>query len=48
MHTLSAEALHSLVRNILLAAGADERNADRVVEALVSAASKSSRPMGPS
>ena len=36
MHTLSAEALHSLVRNILLAAGADERNADRVAEALVS------------
>ena len=36
MHTLSAEALHSLVRDILLAVGADERNADRVAEALVS------------
>ena len=30
MHTLSAEALDNLVRDILLAAGADERNADRV------------------
>ena len=36
MHTISAEALHNLVRDILLAAGADERNADRVAEALVS------------
>jgi LDH2 family malate/lactate/ureidoglycolate dehydrogenase len=35
MHTLSAEALDNLVRDILLAAGADERNAGRVAEALV-------------
>ena len=36
MHNISAEELDSLVRRILLAAGADERNASRVAEALVS------------
>ena len=36
MHNISAEDLDSLVRRILLAAGADERNASRVAEALVS------------
>ena len=36
MHQITAEKLHTLVRRILLAAGADERNADRVAEALVS------------
>ena len=36
MHAIAADKLHSLVRRILLAAGADERNADRVAEALVS------------
>ena len=36
MAKISAEDLHSLVKNILLAAGADERNADRVGQALVS------------
>ena len=37
MHLISADKLDSLVRDILLGAGADERNANRVAEALVSA-----------
>ena len=36
MPNITAENLHGLVRSILLAAGADERNASRVAEALVS------------
>ena len=35
MHLINSEELHSLVQKILLAAGADDRNADRVAEALV-------------
>ena len=37
MHLVSADELDSLVSDILLAAGADDRNASRVAEALVSA-----------
>ena len=36
MPIIAAENLHTLVREILLAAGADERNASRVADALVS------------
>ena len=36
VHNISAEDLDQLVRSILFAAGADERNANRVAEALVS------------
>ena len=36
MHVIGHTELHSLVSNILQAVGADERNADRVAEALVS------------
>ena len=36
MTTITPEDLHGLVRDLLLAAGADLRNADRVAEALVS------------
>ena len=36
MPNITPKNLHTLVRDILLAAGADERNADRVAEALVS------------
>ena len=36
MHVIRDGELHSLVSSILLAAGADDRNADRVAEALVS------------
>ena len=35
MPTIAAEDLHHLTRHVLLAAGADERNASRVAEALV-------------
>ena len=36
MPQVTAEKLHTLVQRILVAAGADQRNADRVAEALVS------------
>ncbi len=36
MPSIAAEALHDLTRRVLLAAGADDRNASRVADALVS------------